>query len=71
MTQMTQEQFAAVQGKIDTLVRGAKRGTPERAAADAIDAEWEAANSLPQATVTQRDARRDAIAAVAAKHGLL
>ena len=68
---LTQAQFTVANDKIDDMVRGTKRGTPERAAAQAISDEWEAANSLPVATVDQRTKRHEAIAAVAAKHGLV
>lgn len=71
MTQLTEAQFSAAQGKLDSAVRATKRGTPERAAVDAQVAEWEAANALPQATAAQRTARRAEIAATAIRLGLL
>lgn len=68
---LTETQFAAAQDKIDAAIRAAKRGTPERAAAEAQGAEWETAIALPQATAQQRTARRAEIAAVAAHLGLV
>jgi hypothetical protein len=64
--QLTEAQFEAAQDKIDSIVRASKRGTPERDAADALSARWEAILAFPQSTATQRDTRRDAIAAFVA-----
>lgn len=70
--QLTETQFAAAQDQIDVLARSTRKGTPEQKASFAtLNAEWEAANALPQVTATQRDARRAAISTVATKHGLV
>jgi len=68
---LTQAQFAAVQVTIDSLLQGSKRGSPERAAADQLSAEWEAVFASPQATFAQREARLAAIAAFAVERGLV
>jgi len=58
---LTQDQFEAVQDKLDAALRATKRGTPDRAAVDARVAVWEAAIALPQVTKVQRDVRLAAI----------
>ena len=70
-TKLTEEQFTEAEDKIDALIRASKRGTPERLAAEAVEAEWNAAYALPQRTVDDRTERSAAIAAVAVKHGLV
>ena len=74
-TQITEAQFQAAQNKIDSLTRSTKRGTkgtPEEIAAYlAIDAEWEAANALPQIKHLDRKVRDAALLAVATKHNLI
>ena len=64
---LTDTQFSATQDKIDAALRATKRGTPERAAAEARTVAWEAANALPQATAAQRKTRHAAIATAAAE----
>lgn len=72
MTKLTDAHFAAAQDQIDSLARSTRKGTPEqRAAFAALSAEWEDAFALPQVKAADRDARHSAIAAVAAKHGLV
>lgn len=68
---LTQDQFRAAQDKVDAAIRGSKRGTPERVAAERLSAEWERASSLPAITFAQREIRHAAIAEAAAKLGLL
>jgi hypothetical protein len=68
---LSQLQFAAAQDKIDAVVRAAKRGTPERATADALNSAWEAALALPARTAADRDARLLAIEAFASANGLV
>lgn len=69
--QITEAQFSAAQDKLDAELRGARRGTHDRAVVDARLAKWEAANALPQATWQNRKDRLEAIAAVAAELGLI
>ena len=71
MKTLTESQFAAAQDKLDSELRATKRGTPERDAANARVAKWEAANSLAQKTWQQRQDRAATIAAVATELGLL
>lgn len=68
---LTESQFAAAQDKLDAMVFSSRKDPAAKAATALIVAEWEAANALPVRTAEQRDARRVAIAAVAAKHGLV
>ena len=70
-TILTEAQFSAAQDKIDSMARTSRKGTPEaKAAFQALNSEWEAANALPQRTAQQRQDRLAAIAAVADKHSL-
>lgn len=71
MDKLTEEQFGMAQDAVDAALRASKRGTPEREAAQAVSAEWEAAIALPQATWQQREDRLAAISEVATKHSLL
>lgn len=68
---LTENEFSAANDRVDSLLRSTKRGTPERAAADVVSAEWEMAIALPQSTAQQREARRAAIRATAEKLGLV
>jgi hypothetical protein len=67
---LSQDQFEAANDKVDALLRGSKRGTSERAEAEAVSAAWEAVIALPQATAQQRRDRHAAIADVATGLGL-
>jgi hypothetical protein len=70
-TNLTQTEFSNVQDKIDTMARSTRKATPEQKAAfQSLNAEWEAANALPQRTAQQRQDRLAVIASVADKHGL-
>ena len=70
--QLTETEFSAVQAHIDSLRRTTRKGTAEEKSAFAsLTQEWEAAYALPVRTADQRDVRRNAIAAVATKHGLV
>ena len=62
---LTQEQFEAVDDKINAARLATKMGTPERAAIDAKRASWETAIALPQRTAAQREVRLAAIEAAA------
>lgn len=68
---LSQAQFSAAQDKIDAMLRGSKRGTPERKAADAVSNDWEAVVGLPTDTAAQRAVRLDAIEAAAVRLGLI
>jgi hypothetical protein len=68
---LTEAQFQVAQDAVDAAIRASRRGTPERAAAEAVSADWEAVLALPQATAAQRESRRAAIAAVASCRRLL
>lgn len=68
---LSQIQFAAAQDKLDATVRAAKRGTPERVAADALSAAWETVLASPDRTAAQRDERLAKIADFATSNGLV
>lgn len=70
-TTLTQAEFSAADDKLSAKLRATKAGTPERAAVQVIQREWQAAIALPQTTKAQRDARLVEIAATAARLGLV
>lgn len=63
---LTEAEFEAHDSRLSTELRATKRGTPERASAEARLAAWEAAIALPEGTVDQRRVRHETIARVAA-----
>ena len=67
MSKLSDTEFRALSNKIDAGLRATKRGTPERAAAQALADRLDALLRAPDARFVDREAKFAAIAAFAAE----